>query len=323
MDDGHRGRGADRLKMFRLAKRWFTGLILALSLIGVVFTQTGNPPNAADLKIWREFVSLLKSGRFSVDRIRPMAGLAGFESTLMGFLNQMKQGAHWEEWEVEPEIQKVGVKTNFIIPLSFENGDRTSYCFTFIEDSGSWYFHHLEAIFIRLDKTPPPPTSNFPDTTEAQKAWDREENYWSKIVQWYNILAKEKGKTFFLDLLKDGNGFFVWATSRAPFLPPHKAFIIFLCWEQARLRGHNVQGDWVTLEKLTDEEAVIRILPIYFMLYRAAGHLKEQISFEDYKNIFETIWQDRARAAGWTLAIEYKDQQGYTECVFRFKRKNG
>ena len=37
--------------------------------------------------------------------------------------------------------------------------------------------------------------------------------------------------------------------------------------------------------------------------------------------IFETVWQDRARAAGWTLEIEYGNE-GFraSECRLRFKR---
>jgi len=307
--------------MLRRSLIMFTATMAVTGILLPTGTTQG-PAQAPELKIWHEFVVLLKDGRFTADRIRPMPELGEkMADTLMGFLNTMRREAHWEEWDREPEVQKDSGRINFIIPLTFGQGeDRVSYCFTFIEDAGRWYFQHFEAIFIRLDKTPPPPTSRFPDTSEAQKAWDREEDYWSKIIRWRGVLLKDKGKEFFLDLLKDGNGYFVWARSRAPFLPPHKAFIIFLCWEQAHLRGPNPQADAVTLETLTDREAVVRLAPIYFQLYQAAAHLKPQISAADYREIFETIWQDRARAAGWTLKIEYSDRQGTAQCVFRFGR---
>ncbi len=281
----------------------------------------GASGTAPEMKIWREFVALLKSGKFPLDRIRPLVQGPGQAEILMGFLDQIGKQAHWEEWKREPELVKNGPVINFILPLTLGDQPRVSYCFMFVEDKGVWYFHHLEAIFIRLDKTPPPPTSNFPDTTEDQKAWDREESYWSKLISWRSLFIKDKGKQFFLDLMKDGPGYFVWATSRVPFLPAHKAFIVFLCWEQAHLRGLKDYGQGVWLDKLTDEEAVVRLTPIYFLLYQAASHLKPQISFEDYKEIFETIWQDRAKAAGWTLAIEYSEAKGSMECVFRFNRQ--
>jgi hypothetical protein len=272
----------------------------------------------SDLKIWKEFVSLLRSGGFPPDRIEPLA--ESLREPLMGFLKQMRLSAHWPEWEVMPEVQESGGKINFIIALSFGEGLPCPYCFTFLDKNGRWMFHHMEAIFIRLDKTQPPPTALFPDTTEFQKAWDREENYWSKIIQWYGILVPQKGKEFFFDLMRDGNGYFVWAKSRAPFLPPHRAFIVFLCWEQANLREQNIAGEQVLLEKLTDEDAVVRLIPFYFQLYHQAAHLKPQIGMDAYQELFETIWQDRARAAGWTLRIDYRDIDGGVECLFTFHR---
>ena len=306
--------------MFR---RWPILAAAALVIWGICSpaTPAQSPQPAPELRVWHEFIALLKDGRISADRIKPMPELgAGMTPTLLGYLDLMRREARWPEWDKDPEIVRDSGRINFILPLSFGEGPSASYCFTFVEEANRWYFQHLELIFIRLDKTPPPPTSRFPDTTEQQKAWDREEEYWSKIIRWRTTLVKEKGKEFFLDLLRDGPGYVVWAKSRAPFLPPHKAFIIFLCWEQANLRGPNMRPDGVTLEALSDREAVVRLYPIYFQLYQAAAHLKPQISLEDYREIFETIWQDRARAAGWALKIELKEVQGYTECVFRFSR---
>jgi len=55
---------------------------------------------------------------------------------------------------------------------------------------------------------------------------------------------------------------------------------------------------------------------IYFGLYKVAAHLKEQISYEDYRQIFETIWQDRAQKAGWELKITYEGDK----CLFHFTK---
>ncbi len=56
--------------------------------------------------------------------------------------------------------------------------------------------------------------------------------------------------------------------------------------------------------------------PICFELYNRAAHLKGLISLADYRRIFETIWRDRAEAAGWRLAIEY---QGDAGCRLRLR----
>lgn len=173
----------------------------------------------------------------------------------------------------------------------------------------------MEGILIRLDKTPAPPTSDFPDLPAETKAWQREEIYWSQIAYFYTALAPKIGKDAFLNLLRDGAGYFVGAKTWVPFLPPRRAFILYLCWEQSRLREN-----LVVLEKLTDEEAVVSLQSHFFFLYKRTGHLRTQIPFEDYRRLFETIWQDRAANAGWTLEIGYKDPE-CLQVVLRFTRK--
>ena len=50
-------------------------------------------------------------------------------------------------------------------------------------------------------------------------------------------------------------------------------------------------------------------LLVRFALYQRSSHLKQQISFEDYIRIFETIWQERAGAAGWKLKVDGQGRQ--------------
>jgi hypothetical protein len=185
----------------------------------------------------------------------------------------------------------------------------------FLVEKNQWYFRSVEAIFVRLDKVGALPASTFPDISERQKAWAREEIYWSEQVRLFNLLSKEKGREFAFDWVKNGIGngigYLLGAETWVPFASPSKAFILYLCWEQANLRGNDV-----VLEKLDDHEASVKITPLYFALYQTASHLKRQISIEDYIRIFETIWQERADKAGWKLKIE---GQGRI-CVFRFTK---
>ena len=112
--------------------------------------------------------------------------------------------------------------------------------------------------------------------------------------------------------MKDGGGYFLGAKTWVPFAEPHKAFVLYLCWEQARLRGNDV-----VLHALTDSTAVVEIQSHYFALYDIAGHLKPVIPASEYREIFETIWQDRADKAGWQLKIVHGES--YTS-TFHFKR---
>lgn len=266
-----------------------------------------------ELKIWKEFVAALKNNALSPDRIRLIEPMT--QDMIRETLQRFREDAVWPEWEAEPEIIRADPQLNFIIPLKGKFGTLTDYCFMFVVEKNQWYFRSVEAIFIRLDKIGSLPASTFPDISEKQKAWAREEIYWSEQVRLFNLLSKEKGKEFAFVWVKkgigNGIGYLLGAETWVPFVPPSKAFILYLCWEQANLRGNDV-----VLEKLDDHEALLKITPLYFALYLAASHIKRQISLEDYIRIFETIWQERADKAGWKLKIE---GQGRI-CVFHFTK---
>lgn len=283
----------------------FSAAIFALSM-------TAQPRND-DLVIWKEFVAAMKSGGPASEKLRPY--YEDLREPILGFLKEMRGKAAWPEWDKDPKVFRVGEHVHFLIPLTFD-GRTAEYSFTFLDEDGKWFFRHLEAIHIRLDLTGPLPTSTFPDVDEETKAHIREETSWSREIRLFNLLAELKGKDFAFDFFKDGNGYFLAAKTWVPFVEPRKAFILYACWEQANLRGNTV-----TLEKLDDNGALVRISTYYFGLYKASAHLAQQVSFEDYARIFETIWKDRARAAGWSLEIEYRNE-GFraSECVLRFKK---
>jgi len=271
--------------------------IKSILTILLVFLVSNAIYGQNEIAIWEEFVKELKGNKFTLEQIKPYQSLS--KTTLMGFLNEMSSKANWEEWEKNPEIFHIDNQINFLIPLTFDKYTMT-YNFTFITEGDKWYFRHLEAIFIRLDKISDLPTSTFPDVDKNIKEWMREEIYWSKQIYLFNFLTKEKGKDFAFSFFKDGMGYMMGAKTWVPFVPQPKAFILYLCWELANLRGNKV-----TLKELDDNHATVILESIYFKLYENTGHLKEQISFDDYKKIFETIWQDRAKQAGWNLKIEY------------------
>jgi hypothetical protein len=287
------------------------GMIIATSAALVLTAQV--PRSADGLSIWTEFVAAMKTGGLPPEKVRPY--YEELRAPILGWLKEMSQKATWAEWDRATEVHRVGEHVHFLIPLTFD-GRSANYCLTFLVEGGAWYFRHLEAINIRLDRTGPLPASTFPDVDEATKAHIREETGWSREVRVFNELASLKGRDFAFDFFKDGNGYFLAARTWVPFVEPRKAFILYACWEQANLRGNTV-----TLEKLDDAAAVVRMSTYFFGLYKASAHLAQQIPFEDYTRIFETIWKDRARAAGWNLEIEFRNE-GYraSECVLRFKR---
>ena len=293
--------------------RRFAPVLLAFGLaVPGLLAQLGGPD---DRVIWKEFVSALKAGTLTVDRIRPLYGAD--KEQLLKWLKELmtatRDNGAVSDWDA-PEIIPVGNLVHFVVKLRIGRETTTERSLSFIKEGGRWYFGHMENIMIRLDKIPPPPTSEFPPLPEDTMTWQRNEILWSDLVRIYLTTAAKNGKDFALGLFKTGAGYFVGATSWVPFVPPARAFILYLCWSESRL-----YGNLVTLEKLTDDEAVVEMQTHFFFLYKRSSHMRQWLPFAEYRTIFETIWQDRAAKAGWTLDIEYKDPE-CLQVVFHFRR---
>jgi len=286
-------------------------LSVGLAVLGLV----AQPGDLDDRAIWKEFVSALKAGTLTADRIRPLYGVD--KEQLLKWLNELMKATSdsgaLSDWDA-PEIIPVGNLVHFVVKLRIGPGTTTERSLSFIKEGGRWYFGHMENIMIRLDKIPPPPTSEFPALPEETLTWQRNEILWSDLVRIYLTTAEKNGQDFALGLFKTGAGYFVGAKSWVPFVPPARAFILYLCWAESRL-----YGNLVTLEKLTDVEAVVGMQTHFFFLYKRSSHMRQWLPFEDYRRIFETIWQDRAAQAGWKLEIEYKDPE-CLQLVFHFTR---
>lgn len=285
----------------------------AVSLVMVVLVATasaglGNTNTQPGVAVWREFVRLLRSGQFPAERVKPYQ--ENLREPLLGFLELMREQADWEEWDTEPDVFLVGDRLHFLLQLTFGE-HKTTYSFSFLVEGDEWFFQHMEAIALRMDQIGSPPVSEFPDLPEPTKAWMRAESEVSRDVWLYNALAVEKGRDAALDWFRDGDGYALAARSWVPFVSPEQAFVLYLCWEQADLRGNEL-----TLERLDEQEAVVRFTPIYFMLYGKTGHLKQQISLDDYRKLFEFRWSDRAASAGWSVDFSYEG----AECTLHFHR---
>ena len=265
-------------------------------------------PAEEDLRIWREFADLLRSGPLPDKRVAPYR--EDLRVPLRGFLEIMRSKAGWNEFDREPEAFRVGDQVHFLIPLTFD-GQTASYCFSFVTVDGAWRFQHLESITLRLDRIGPLPATRFPDASEQVKAWIREELQVSREVWLFNALSAEKGREAALQWFTDGAGYALAARTWVPFVEASRGFILYLCWEQANLIGNEV-----SLIHLDDDRAEVRLRPMYFALYEKTAHLKQQIPFEEFRRLFEYRWQDRATSGGWKLDISYEGG----DAIFRFSK---
>lgn len=292
-------------------------LVLAVILVLSAGPALASAQPQSDLAIWKEFVQLLKTGALTLDRIHPEEYRN--PETDLANLKEWTKGTDWSEWERTPKVVRYGNLVSFFIRIGESRRSPWDYVVCFIVEDGRWFYRFLEGIFIRLDQVGPLPAdaAGFPDLSEDRKHWMRQETYWSKMVWLYNEMTRLKGKEYALSLFRDGAGYALAATSWVPFFPTHRSFILYLCWEEAKL-----QGNKVVLEKLEDGEAIVRFDDHqFFALYRQASHLKQQISLADYDGIFEAVWRDRAEAAGWKLSIEKQgDKQGW-KIYLRFTRE--
>ncbi len=279
--------------------------LLFVNSLGVVADQP------SDLQVWKEFREALRSGAMAdPERYRPLQ--PSLLQPMIGYLEEIRKTAAWVDEAKPPEVFHVGNQVHYLARLTLNPGDSTStgtYCFSMVLEGGRWYFQHLEGIFIRLDKIGEPPVAKFPDLSDEQKAWIRDETEISREVRLFGDLTRMSGKQAALDWFKDGAGYALQARVWVPFVSPERAFILYVCWDLSNLRGEHT-----VLEKLDDDEARVRFTPRAFELYNHASHLKQQIGIDDYRRLFETVWLDRARSAGWDLTISYEKE----ECVFRF-----
>ena len=253
---------------------------------------------ADDLAVWNDFSRAFRDGRITRERIRPYS--EQLREPFLGFIAAIRAQAKPEDWEKRPEIYRVGDQIHFLVSLTSEGDQKTTYCFTVVTEGDTWFFQHMETIFIRLDQIGPLPVSKFPDVTSGRKNWMREEIAMTERVRVFNLLAKEKGKPFAFQWFQDGAGYFLAARTWVPFVPAPRAFVLYACWEQSNLRGSPL-----TLVSLDDREAVVDLDAVEWRLYEQTGHLRQMISREDYRTLYETVWQNRAAAAGWDLRIEY------------------
>lgn len=269
---------------------------------------SGRPTSNQEQQAWAEFVRVLENGPYPAQDIRPYD--ESLREPMAGFLRQMSAKADWREWHKAPRVFRTGEQAHFILPLTFD-GQRARYSFSFTREGDQWHFQHLEAITLPFDQLGELPLNEFPDLPEPDKARIREEIEVSHDVRIFNTLAASGDTAAALDWFKDGHGYALTARAWIPFVPASEAFVLYACWEQARLRGNKV-----VLERLDPDTAVVRIRVGYFQLYRNAAHLRQQISAEHYRELYETRWQNRAMAAGWDLDLSCVAD----ECAFRFTK---
>ena len=120
-------------------------------------------------------------------------------------------------------------------------------------------------------------------------------------VYFYLRLKEEKGKEEALTWFRNGQGYKLNVEAWMPYFTLRKSFVVFAAWVENRYWGQKM-----VIEALSDARSVLVFKDHEMLrLYDVAGHLRPKISLEEYKELFEDQWRDRARWAGWDVQFAY------------------
>jgi hypothetical protein len=132
----------------------------------------------------------------------------------------------------------------------------------------------------------------------------RREKEISKTVYYYNKFKELLDAEAAVGIFLDGYGESVGARSWVPFYNDSMAFIVYSAWIENRINGERV-----VLEAFHETRSVIRFKDhIWLSMYRMTGHLRTQISYDEYIGLYEAIWRDRAEKSGWTVSFAYEGE---------------
>lgn len=167
--------------------------------------------------------------------------------------------------------------------------------------TGQHRLRQLEGIMLDVPARPVMPydARELPRLAAETEHWMRGELEMTERVRLFRYLTQEESREFALRWFADGAGYLLAARSWLPYLASGPAFLWYAAWSETHLRGNPVVvhrgGPDGGLLEMTD--------PLHWRLYRATGHLRQQISEADYEAVFEAVWEDRALHAGYGLSV--------------------
>lgn len=177
------------------------------------------------------------------------------------------------------------------------------YRFDFLLDGTAWRLAFIECITLPISDIDALPYTKF-IPLEGKEFHIRREKEISRLVYFYLKFKELVGKENALALLHDGDGEFICARSWVPFYEDSLSYIAYSAWYESRIHGENV-----VIKEFRPEKCEVMIYDhIWKSMYFTAGHLKSMIGYAEYMELFEAIWKDRAKSAGWEIAFGYTDE---------------
>lgn len=246
------------------------------------------------LQVWNEFTQKLRDGLLTQEDCKPINGFCfGF------FITRSDQ----EEFRKSilssgPPTYEYGEEK---LIFKINQGKPSEVRFDFVIENSRWYLYIVDACTIPIKAIDELPFTDFPAFDSWKEAFLRAERIITSKVHVYLAYTKEKGKEAALSELKDGFGFRVNASAWMPYFSPPKAFVVLIAWVESRLNGEKV-----AIEKFSDTHCIIHFRDhIWFKVYDIATHLRARITRDDYRELFENAWRDRAKQNEWNVKFQY------------------
>ncbi len=197
----------------------------------------------------------------------------------------------------DPLFERGEDKYIFHIPL----GEEWEVRLDFVLDDNGYKLACMDGYTIPLKHVDQLPFHDYTPLPNRESIM-REEYRVYAMVRDYVRLAGMLGKQEALDWFKDGTGEKAGVPAWMPYFTRRKAFIAYTAWMQNRLYGEDV-----AITRFTEEHSELLFRNHgWLFLYHAAAHIKQMISYEDYVELFETIWRDRAFHNGLQVEIAYE-----------------
>ena len=179
--------------------------------------------------------------------------------------------------------------------------------FSIIQDE--WRLLFIECITLPVHDIAVLPYTDFKALPEKEAEIRREKEI-SRLIYFYNQFKKLLGQQKAIEMFYDGAGEVLGARSWVPFFDGPRSYIAYAAWMENRIYGEHV-------ELLEFNEKCCRLRfhgHLWRKIYQMTGHIENMIHYEEYMNIFESIWKNRASESGWTLQFIYHNED--TELVF-------
>lgn len=252
-------------------------------------------------QIWTEFCSKMRH-----DKLEPDDFVAEMQPFLSVFLCGSGAEKRREKFLSAPYKVLTGNEKQSVITHCTDD----DYRFDFVQAGNTWVLAFIECITLPVADIAPLPYADFKDLPEKEPQI-RSEKEISRLVFFYNRFKELQGKQKALEMFCDGQGESLCARSWVPFYSDRRSYIAYAAWMESRIHGEQVE-----IIKFDEKCCCLRFRQhLWRRMYTMTGHIREMISYEEYMDIFEAIWRDRASANGWLLEIRYYDED--TELTFR------